>query len=86
MVEIWKKSNVIEKISIIMVILTALFISVTGLLNFFFNINLFFLLSNHTRLCRFLAVDFLRAIQLEKQPCFCLSFLVYRNIGVPYNL
>lgn len=42
MVEIWKKSNVIEKISIIMVILTALFISVTGLLNFFFNINLFF--------------------------------------------
>lgn len=42
MSENWKKANVIEKISIIMVILTALFISVTGLLNFFFNINLFF--------------------------------------------
>lgn len=42
MSENWKKANVIEKISIIMVILTALFISVTGLLNFFFNIDLFF--------------------------------------------
>lgn len=42
MIENWKKANVIEKISIIMVILIALFISVTGLLNFFFNINLFF--------------------------------------------
>lgn len=40
--ENWKKANVIEKISMITVILTALFISVTGLLNFFFNINLFF--------------------------------------------
>ena len=40
--EKWKESNVIEKISMIMVILTALFISVTGLLNFFFNINMFF--------------------------------------------
>lgn len=36
MIENWKKANVIEKISIIMVILTALFISVTGLLNFLF--------------------------------------------------
>lgn len=42
MIENWKKANVIEKISMIMVILTALFISVTGLLDFFFNINLFF--------------------------------------------
>lgn len=42
MSENWKKANVIEKISIIMVILTALFISVTGLLNFFFNLDLFF--------------------------------------------
>lgn len=40
--EIWKKSNIAEKISIIMVILNALFISVTGLLHFFFNIVLFF--------------------------------------------
>ena len=42
MSENWKKANVIEKISMIMVILNALFISITGLLNFFFNINLFF--------------------------------------------
>lgn len=42
MSENWKKANVIEKISIIMVILNALFISVTGLLRFFFNVNWFF--------------------------------------------
>ena len=41
MPEKWKKANVIEKISIIMVILTVLFISSTGLLNFFFNLDIF---------------------------------------------